>query len=55
MIVRSNPQRLAQSDLDKIDSCITSTPSAGEYKVKKVRLDSDAKTILITHSSVAES
>ena len=54
MIVHPNPQHLAQSDLDKIDSCVVSTPATGEFKVKKLRLNTDRQEIMVTHSSAAE-
>jgi len=47
MIVKANPQI--------IKNPITSEPTTGEYKVKKIRMDTDKKTIMVTHSSVAES
>jgi hypothetical protein len=54
MIVIPHPQRIAQSDLDAVQSAIVSTPSSGEFKVKKIRMNTDNKTIMVTHSSVAE-
>jgi len=34
---------------------ITSKPASGEYRIKALRLASDGKSIIVTHSSAAES
>jgi hypothetical protein len=45
MIVRPNPKQ--------IEDAVVSEPESGEYKIKKIRLASNAEDIVITHSSSA--
>jgi hypothetical protein len=46
VIVRPNPKQ--------VENAVVSEPASGEYKIKKLRLASNAKDIKVTHSSAAE-
>jgi len=45
-VVRPNPKQ--------IEKAIVSNPGSGEYRIKKIRLASNAQDIRVTYSSAAE-
>ena len=36
------------------ENAVTSEPTSGEYRIKKLRLDTDGKTIMVTHDDTPE-